>query len=169
LRDQPQGVDPSHVPPGAPLGLVGAGRLVADGGHDDDRVGDIGGPEGGVGGTAGALVVGEDVAGLEGIWCWGPPRQAWARTTTGTSGRMRAAGRGHGLPGPGPFEAGARPASSMTGWPPTAEVTPLKRITRGALLRIAGTRGRPSRRGGSAVPQPERGQHQARKCYQRAG
>ena len=25
------------------------------------------------------------------IWCWGPPRQAWARTTTtGTSGRMRA-------------------------------------------------------------------------------
>jgi hypothetical protein len=24
------------------------------------------------------------------IWCWGPSRQAWARTTTGTSGRMRA-------------------------------------------------------------------------------
>src|SRR5271165_699421 len=24
------------------------------------------------------------------IWCWGPPRQAWARTTTGTSGRIRA-------------------------------------------------------------------------------
>ena len=24
------------------------------------------------------------------IWSWGPPRQAWARTTTGTSGRMRA-------------------------------------------------------------------------------
>ena len=41
--------------------------------------------------------------------------------------------------------------------------------TRGALLRVAGTGGRPSRRGGSAVPQPECGQHQARKCYQRAG
>src|SRR5229473_3280364 len=24
------------------------------------------------------------------IWCWGPPRQAWASTTTGTIGRMRA-------------------------------------------------------------------------------
>jgi hypothetical protein len=41
---------------------------VADGGHDDDRVDDVGGPGGGAGdasGTAGGLVVGEDVAGLE--------------------------------------------------------------------------------------------------------
>jgi hypothetical protein len=42
--------------------------LVADGGHDDDRVDDVGGPGGGASdasGAAGALVVGEDVAGLE--------------------------------------------------------------------------------------------------------
>ena len=68
---------------------------MADGGHDDDRVHDVGSPGGGAGdasGTAGGLVFGKDVAGLEDreIWCWGPPRQAWARTTTGTSGRMRA-------------------------------------------------------------------------------
>ncbi|MGH3285081.1 MAG: hypothetical protein ACRDPD_10435 [Streptosporangiaceae bacterium] len=38
---------------------------MADGGHDDDRVDDVGGPGGGAGdagGTAGGLVVGEDVA-----------------------------------------------------------------------------------------------------------
>src|SRR5579862_983817 len=42
--------------------------LVADGGHDDDRVDDVGGPGAGAGdasGTAGALVIGEDLAGLE--------------------------------------------------------------------------------------------------------
>jgi hypothetical protein len=41
---------------------------VADGGHDDDRVDDVRGPGGGTGdasGTAGGLVAGEDVAGLE--------------------------------------------------------------------------------------------------------
>jgi hypothetical protein len=41
------------------------GGLVADGGHDDDRVDDVGGPGGGAGqagGAAGALVSGEDVA-----------------------------------------------------------------------------------------------------------
>ena len=41
---------------------------MADGGHDDDGVDDVGGPGGGAGdasGAAGALVIGEDVAGLE--------------------------------------------------------------------------------------------------------
>src|SRR6266851_2687580 len=44
------------------------GGLVADGGHDDDRVDYVRGPGGGAGdasGAAGARVVGEDVAGLE--------------------------------------------------------------------------------------------------------
>jgi hypothetical protein len=39
---------------------------------------------------------------------------------------------------------------------------------RSALLRFAGTRGRPSLRGGSALPQPECGQYQAGERYQRA-
>ncbi len=41
---------------------------MTDGGHDDDRVADVGGPRGGAGdasGAAGALVVGENVAGFE--------------------------------------------------------------------------------------------------------
>ena len=44
------------------------GGLVTDGGYDDDRVDHVGGPGGGAGdtsGAAGALVVGEDVAGFE--------------------------------------------------------------------------------------------------------
>jgi len=44
------------------------GGLVADGGHDNDGIDDVRGPGGGAGdasGTAGALVIGEDVAGLE--------------------------------------------------------------------------------------------------------
>jgi len=71
------------------------GGLVADGGHDDDRVDNIEGPGDGAGhapGAAGALVAGEDVAGFEypGDLVLGPPRQAWARDATGTSGRIRA-------------------------------------------------------------------------------
>ena len=54
---------------GRVAGVAGDDRgLVANGGHDDDRVDDVGGPGGGAGeasGTAGGLVVGEDVAGLE--------------------------------------------------------------------------------------------------------
>jgi hypothetical protein len=54
---------------GQVAGVAGDDRgLVADGSHDDDRVDDVGGPGGGASdasGAAGALVVGEDVAGLE--------------------------------------------------------------------------------------------------------
>src|SRR5260370_8683429 len=55
------------------------GGLVADGGHDDDRVDYVRGPGGGAGdasGAAGALVVGEDVAALGdpvALWLEPPP------------------------------------------------------------------------------------------------
>jgi hypothetical protein len=73
------------------------GGLVADGGHDDDRVDDVGGPGGGAGdasGTAGGLVVGEDVAGLEypeDLVPWTAP----AAVSSATEGLGHAGAGGH--------------------------------------------------------------------------
>ena len=73
------------------------GGLVADGGGVDDGVDDVGGAGGGAGesgGAADAGVVGEDVAAFEDagdLVLRAAAAQAWAKTTTGTMGRMRAA------------------------------------------------------------------------------
>ena len=73
------------------------GGLVADGGGDDDGVHDVGGGRrrrtrrrrrGRWRWSSGTM---SQPLSTREIWCWGPPRQAWASTTTGTIGRMRAA------------------------------------------------------------------------------
>jgi hypothetical protein len=81
---------------GQVIGVAGDdGGLVLHGRGDDDRIHYVGGSRGPAGhpGSAGVRwssgMMSQPSRTRE-IGCWGQPRQAWARTTTGTIGRMRA-------------------------------------------------------------------------------